>query len=162
MDDFTREWYSEHLAAASENALSEYVREAQIDKQEQIRFIWLRSFDNPVIVRFDRDGDSGWSFVAKRLSGNGGYSPGEIAEELERTLTEAEAVELERLVHDRRLMRMRAGECITGGDGAMWIAERLDNYGYDYVERWSPTDGKMRDFGEFVIELTGWQIGEIY
>jgi len=47
-DLFVREWYSKHLVAMEEPSLSCGV----LEDTETYRFLWLRTFHNPVAVRF--------------------------------------------------------------------------------------------------------------
>jgi hypothetical protein len=128
----------------------------------QIRFTWLRSFSRPVIVRFSQVEDALWTIRATELSGAGGYDPGTISRSISRELTEDESGVLLRLVDGRKLLRQPVDTCEIGLDGAAWIVEGLDADSYSYLSRWTPSQGAVHEFGLYAIELTGWEVGEIY
>lgn len=162
LDDFSRDWYSSHLIAADEASLVSYAQ-SRAQKTEapvrQIRFLWLRSFDPPVVVRFSASSAGTWRMKAKRLSGAGGYEPGEISDEVDRSLTQEEASRVMALVDGADLLSRAARKCPEGGlDGARWIVESLDEDSYRYIDRWTPMEGQVHDFGLLAIELTGWNI----
>lgn len=62
--------YLPHLSAAAEDR----IEATEPRGIEVIRFLWLRTFHAPMLVRVDRDGDS-FALSAKTLSGLGGYDP---------------------------------------------------------------------------------------
>jgi hypothetical protein len=156
--------YASDFKSAAEQPLATY-RHPFVDQarqpQQLVRFVWLPSFDNAVFIRFVHSQSGDWAMIAKRMSGDG-YSIGEVSETLERDLTPTETETLGRLLHQSGLLREGPVDCDLGFDGATWLVERLDRHGYDYVNRWSPSEGHMHAFGLFALELTGWDLGEIY
>ncbi|REJ74837.1 MAG: hypothetical protein DWQ30_20035 [Acidobacteria bacterium] len=52
-DEFRREWYSKHLSALQEPSLQAVARDP---RAEVYRFLWLRSFDQPVALRVHLSG----------------------------------------------------------------------------------------------------------
>src|SRR5690606_3456867 len=77
-------WYSQHLYAMKEPLL--FNGET---KKEIYRFTWLRTFHNPIAIRIERI-NSQYYLYWKRLSGAGGYEPGNLIEEKSRELTKLE------------------------------------------------------------------------
>src|SRR5215468_3618237 len=73
-DLFVREWYSNHLVAMGELSLSCGV----LQDTETYRFLWLRTFHNPVAVRVFRRGDD-YDLEGVILDGAGGYNPGHVS-----------------------------------------------------------------------------------
>jgi hypothetical protein len=67
IDDFRREWYTEHLAAMSEPAL-------MAGPGETYRFLWLRSFHHPIAIRLSCTNGT-CQLAAVRTGGKGGYEP---------------------------------------------------------------------------------------
>lgn len=59
LDSFRMKWYSSQLYPANEKILYNYYQ------GNIYRFIWLRSFDNPVIISISRDGGKVWLTVKK-------------------------------------------------------------------------------------------------
>jgi hypothetical protein len=161
LDDFQQEWFSSHLAAAGEQPLIALAAEKPADAL-LIRFIWLPTFDNPIVVRVEGAAVGERRLVAVRLSGAGGYDPGEVAKRVERRLSNAEWQRISSLMARTELLGQQPAECELGLDGSEWIVEAIDRDGYHFLKRWSPERGPVREFGSLLLELTGWQLGEIY
>lgn len=137
LDEFERDWYSKHLMAARESALTEASRKTIV------RLTWLRSFHNPVVVRVECGASC--QLTSVRLSGAGGYEPGTIAESHRERLSRAQKGQLMRLVSemlnhrdvpvDEKTYEVVDGqlveEIIVHTDGAQWIVEIVD--ANDYV-----------------------------
>lgn len=167
-----REWYSRHFEAASERALLSYRTEMQ--PVRLLRFTWLRTFDQPMIVRLAEYSGEQWVMHATRLSGAGGYDEGVVDAEVSRNLVPSEAEALRDLLADRALFQMSLDDClhqfdrngeeviVVVADGAEWLVEGLDDQGYRYINRQSPESGAIYDFGVFALGLTGWDIEPIY
>lgn len=162
VDDFRAEWYAKVWRAADEPSLYLQSREARTAARRTYRFTWLRTFHAPVTVRLDeRDGGRFW-MTAKRLSGAGGYDPGQVADTVERMLTvdEARAV-LERL-DSSKIMSADPVLCHYGADGAQWIFESVENGKLRYADRWAPKSDPVRDVGLIFLSLTGWKLEPLY
>lgn len=141
VSDFKSEWYGKHLAAMNEPSLFE----AAARSEAALRFLWLRTFHQPICVRMTREGER-VSLVATRLSGEGGYEPGTIAARVERTLAVADWLGIEDALDLARFDAPPIREGF-GADGAQWIVERARNGNWRMVERWSPDrPGPHADF----------------
>lgn len=161
LDDFQQEWFSSHLAAAGERPL--VALETGLGSDSFLmRFIWLPTFDNPVVVRLGGSTGDERRLVAVRLSGAGGYDPGKVAARLDRRLSDEEWARIDSLLTRTELLEQQPGECEFGLDGSEWIVESIDDDGYHFLKRWSPQDGAVHEFGSLLLELTGWQFDDIY
>jgi hypothetical protein len=158
------EWYSRHLRAAGEPSLFEAPRSPRPAGAATYRFTWLRTFHHPVVIRVEVERGRRARLVAKELSGHGGYDPGEITRHVERKLSPDEARRLGSVLAATRLLTWPARDChgLLGLDGSQWIVEARDRTGYHLVDRWSPEGGPIREVGELMLRLTGWQYGEVY
>lgn len=150
-DLFVRQWYSKHLAAMEEPSLSCGAPE----DIETYRFLWLRTFHNPIAVRvFRRSDDFGLEAVI--LGGAGGYDPGSVSrrvkKELLRDQWQTVIAKLERV----RLWRMptESGEP-SGADGAQWIVEGRRDGRYHIVDRWTGSDDGLESIGKLFLDLAG-------
>ena len=99
---------------------------------------------------------------AVELNGAGGYEPGIVGRSIERELDDEEETGLLRLVDGAKLFEQPSLTCELGLDGARWIVEGIDREAYHFIDRWSPEQGPVHDFGLYALELTGWDVGEIY
>jgi hypothetical protein len=158
------EWYSKHLRAAGEPSLFEASRSPRPASVATYRFTWLRTFHHPVVIRVEVGRGRGARLIAKELSGYGGYGPGEVRRHRERKLSPDEARRLGSALARTRLLTWPARDCngLLGVDGSQWIVEARDRTGYHLVDRWSPERGPVREVGELMLGLTGWQYGEVY
>ena len=80
-----------------------------------------------------------------------------------RILTGAEIEALDEVLRTTRLFELQSQACQTGLDGAHWIVEGLDRkQGYRFRDFQSPEKGPEREFGLFMLGLTGWDVEPIY
>ncbi len=160
--DFDDDWFSGELAAFHEPSL--YRRPA--GSLRSVRFTWLRSFHDPVVVRVDTMPDGGLRMAAKQRPGGAGFQLDEVvptAREVNRTLTGEETRRFEAAIIASGLLAASDSGCFTGTDGAQWIVEVSDpEAGYRYRNFQSPDTGLERDIGFMMLWLTGWHVEPIY
>jgi len=161
VSEFENKWFSSHLSAANEPSLF-HGRPQNRESNHSIRFTWLPTFDHPVIVRIEGLNSRSARLIAKQLSGAGGYAPGVISKSVDRPLTREEIHILRRLVANARLTTLSAKECSFGMDGSEWLVEIADRNEYHFLNRWTPEQDGVRDFGVAALKLTGWKFKHIY
>lgn len=171
---FKVRWYSKHLAAMNEPSLLDPLDE---NVRSLYRFLWLRTFQEPISIRLVIHADGTGVLNAVMLDGAGGYDPGDVQARLRTTLT-ASTVDrfLDRLntsdfwnrtIDDRHLgywqltehsewMRTR----VIGYDGAQWILEGREADRYNIFEQWSPRSGPFRDLCLKLVRLSGIAVEE--
>lgn len=107
-----------------------------------IRFTWVRSFRDPIVVRVWREG-VGYKLRAVRLQVSQDSNKSEIASDTTRDLNEEEVVEVEGLAASADLWRPfnKDEKLATAGemDGSTWSFERVSHQHYSAVELSSPT-----------------------
>jgi len=149
MTEFEGDWFSAPLRAAGEPALFDV-------RTPTLRFIWLPSFHDEVIVRLDGVGTAKVTMTANRIGGRGGNS------RVVRDLTLAERLSLERTLAGAKLADQPVRTCDQGLDGSQWLIESTNADGYIFRGRWSPRSGPVHDVGMHLLALTGWQFETIY
>ena len=107
-----------------------------------------------------QENEGTYTLFAKRMDGAGGYEPGSIASSKKVSLSVEEITDLKKLLREDGLFEEKADLCSLGFDGSKWLFEQIDHQGYRFVKRWSPTEGAGHRLGQYLIELTGWKIGE--
>ena len=161
-DEFEADWFSGELSAFGEPSL--YRRPSATPRS--IRFTWLRSFHDPVVIRVDATGDGRQRMTAKQHPAGLGFvgGPGvSRAREVTRVLSSTETAALQTVVEQAGLFRSPASGCWCCLDGARWIVESNDpQQGYRYRSRQSPDEGFERQLGLHLLTLTGWNVGPIY
>lgn len=159
---FENTWYSRHLGAAEEPSLYLASLSPPPPGVETLRFTWLRSFHAPVDIRIETSGPGRHRLIVKQLSGAGGYDPGTVVKRLDRALTVDEAAQFEAMMTRTRVFDLPPRACDLGLDGAVWLIEAVDTSGYHFVSRQSPDSGKVREVGDFLLKLVGWDFEPIY
>jgi hypothetical protein len=141
---FSWECPSSELREMDEPSLWEV---SQKSKREVYRFLWLRTFHQPIAVRLTINPDGSGDLVAKLMGGKGGYDTGLLASNEQSHLPPVEARSfIEKLMKaDFWTLSPTRFQDSYGRDGAMWIVEGTKNGTYHVVARWSPRDGPYRD-----------------
>lgn len=161
VDAYYADWFGYHLRSARELSLSDRPA-GRNDARLTLRFTWLRSFHSPVIVRVDEGANGEMKLTAKRLSGRGGYGPGGVADRRSRPLTEAEAQAVRDALRRTDVFDIMPLGCGDGVDGAEWLLEARDAQRYHFARRWSPQGGPVREIGDLLLSLTGWNLKPVY
>jgi hypothetical protein len=131
----------------------EAMEEQPLDRPEAraVRFLWLRSFHEPILVRVDFETAGTAMLVAKRSDGAGGYLPGCLVAVHTVRLDATQARELQDLLAatERTIpAKNEHGEYANPSstpdvieiimDGAEWILERVDESGYRVDNPYAP------------------------
>lgn len=145
-NDFIVQWYTSHLKALQEPSLLE---QATTGKQAY-RFLWLRSFHNPISVRLNVNPDGTSLLTVKETSGRGGYAPGHLTTNVVKTLSKEETDWFLGCVQEVKYWNLPTREPKTdviGTDGAQWVIEGVKDGKYKVVDRWSPEKGAVHSLG---------------
>lgn len=158
-DDFVVEWYSGHLEAMDEGALSPLAK----DKSAVVyRFTCLRTFHRPFAIKVTKTKNR-FELVRKVLSGKGGYDPGKLEESGKSELKPVAIAELEKLLVATKFKELKSTVEDGGLDGSQWILEVIRDGEYKIADRWSPDEGSaMRKIGEWFLEAAKWKPKELY
>jgi hypothetical protein len=149
LDSFANKWYSKHLRAMNEPILYE----GKLNK-EVYRFTWLRTFDNPIMIRIEKENESIYLFY-KMTNGAGGYEPGEVVVKNKKKLSLNDWDKFIHLVDSCNFWStMPCEKLIEGLDGSQWILEGATNDYYQVIDKWTPGEGAYYDCCNFLIGLT--------
>lgn len=149
-DAFTQEWYSKQLRALGEAPLW------QAANGSRVRFLWLRTFDNPVVVRMEKNGNE-ITLRWKTADGAGGYEPGKIEVDGSKTLDmQAWREYMARLQKADYWLMGTIDKGPMGFDGSQWILEVNLNGQYHVVDRWCGHG--IRELCLPLFRLTGMEI----
>jgi hypothetical protein len=152
-DEFRAGWYAKHLRAMNEASF--YFPEN--GDEERYRFLWLRSFHHPVVVRIWNSG--GEQFVnVKEMSGAGGYEPGKLIVNQTLKIAKGEWDEFRRLLEQTCYWELPTEDERAGFDGAQWILEGVKGGRYHVVDRWTPEKGSYREACLYALKLSGLRI----
>jgi len=158
-NQFFADWYSQYLAAMNEPSLL-FGEDGDI---ESYRFLWLRSFHHPVVVRLWRSGGKKF-LVVKQLDGVGGErTPGTLLINKTRPISEDEWERLLYLLEQSCFWKLPTkNSSPEGEDGAQWLVEGSKEGHYHVVDRWSPKDGSYREIGIYLLKLAGFETDDVY
>jgi hypothetical protein len=107
-------------------------------RTEVYRFLWLRTFHYPIVVRLEL-GNNRKRLVAKVLDGMGGYDPGILKRTIERNLADEESNSIIRKLAVSEVWRHPVTDLHMGLDGSYWILEGIRPTDHLVVSHWSPT-----------------------
>jgi len=157
-EKFLVEWYEKYLAAMGESALS--VRREE--PAEVYRFLWLRSFHNPMAVRVWRTSEGRFISVKElRFKSFGDnedaddYKLGKLIADDTRPLRAEEWDEFTRLLEGACYWNLAARRDTDGEDGARWILEGARDGRYHVVDEWTPQSGAYREACLHLLKLSG-------
>ena len=157
-DSFRSQWYSKQLKALQEPSLFQMSKDSKV---ESYRFVWLRTFHHPVIVRVDIKADGSAELTTKVSSGAGGYEPGKLIENASRPLVQRQTDKFLGTVKRLQFWELPTYEISegVGCDGSQWIIEGVKDGKYHVVDRWTPGKGPVHDLGlTFVFGLAQMRI----
>jgi hypothetical protein len=160
-NDFVVNWYSGQLKALKEPSLWKMSKDFQ--NEQAYRFLWLRSFHHPVVVRLDVQANGTGILTTKVASGAGGYPPGTPAEhrtkQIPKEVVESFLAHVDEVKYWSLPTREHPDPNSVAVDGAEWVLEGVRNGTYKIVDRWSPEKGPIRDLGlTMTIDLAGMKL----
>lgn len=129
------DWYTRHLVALKEPSLWELSKKDP--NAEVYRFLYLRSFDSPISIRFVITGDGG-RLISKKTGGKGGFETGSLILSRESRLSKEATEWFLANLKEVSFWDIPAHGRASGLDGAEWIVEGVRQGRYHIVDRWSP------------------------
>lgn len=147
---FVNTWYSKMLFALKEPILKNYQGSKEI-----YRFTWLRSFNHPVSIRLEKQGDLIKLFT-KVSNGAGGYVPGDLIVDKVTDVTLQEYYTLLEKIEETKFWSLPTEKEEGSSDGSVWLIEVAKNNRYHLVTRRTPfveRYGNYRIIGEYLISL---------
>ncbi len=152
-DQFKSEWYSHQLIALEEPSLLEASRSSV----EQYRFLWVRTFHHPVVIRLVVNADGSGTLTEKIASGQGGYDPGKLDHNVLRPITAKEVGSYLSMIRKAKFWSLPTyppPSSMIGCDGSEWIIEGVKGGEYHVVNRWTPGKGPVFELGMAMLGLT--------
>ena len=123
-------WYGASLRKMKEPALWPAKPDIQV-----YRFLILPTWGHPMAVRTVVT-EKGGKLIARRLSGQGGYSLGKLDEQREIALSREDSTELKKRIGLLKFFEMPTEDDTSGTDGEQWILEGVANGKYHVIHRW--------------------------
>ena len=157
INDVEADWFGSHLRAAQERSLWQPPSEPGA---HTLRFLWLRTFHAPAVLRIDEQAPGKFRLTATLLQGQGGYGPGRVERRVTRLLSTDEAGAYQRAYS--RVEGLPQIGCESGVDGSEWVVEIREHGRYRLLKRWTPASGAFHDLGVLLIGFSGWNPKPIY
>jgi hypothetical protein len=150
VDSFSTSWYSKMLFALREPVLKNYNGDKEV-----YRFTWLRTFNHPVSLRLEKQGNI-IKLFSKVCNGAGGYEPGKIIFDTTINLTQKQVDTANIKLDNAKFWTLQTESSEDNGmDGSEWIIEVNKNNKYHMVVRWTPERGTVfRTIGEYLISIS--------
>lgn len=153
LDSFRNKWYSDYLYGFKEPILRNYPV-----NREAYRFIYLRSFDLPIVIRLEKVNTT--AFLNVKISdGQGGYELGNIHKNEIIPISSSQWKKFQSNLQELQFWQQSPEDTNwrrLGMDGARWILEGKKEGKYHFVDRWSPEEkeyAKFKAVCEYLISL---------
>jgi hypothetical protein len=155
LDTSLNKWYSAYLFDLNEPNIYTYNGDDEI-----YRFTWLRSFHNPVIIRFEKH-KTNYTLYTKELIDNEGYIPQEIKKNTKLEMTLSEWENFKNKASNLNFWSMLPNDPNPRPmDGAEWILEGVSKNKYHFIARTSPVDTKYKTCCKYLLFLSKLKILE--
>ena len=132
-------WFSSELHILEEPSLLESSNDTAV---ESYRFLWLRTFNQPIAVRLDIKADGTGVITTKVGNGESGfpYSTKALLTNVTRSVSRDEAKSFVKRVDEWQFWLLPAVdyEDHEGLDGSAWVIEAVKAGRYHAAYRWSP------------------------
>lgn len=119
---------------------------------ESYRFTWLRSFDNPISIRIQKD-ENNIILYWKVGKGAGGYEPKGIKKSGKKKISESKWIEFIDLVNKAKFDSLPNDSYIPMTDGATWTLERKTNKNFKAHNTNWPSD-EFKESCLFLLKLS--------
>ena len=133
MNPYHSKWYKKHLIAMKEPMLS---TNEKSNNYFVYRVLYLPTWGKPLCIRIETSGEK-VLYRAIMLSGEGGYEPGTIKDEVNKVLNQKTIDELVDKLTIANFWEIPKDKTI-GLDGTQLIIEVIKNRKYTVVDQWTP------------------------
>lgn len=157
LSKLNNEWYSKMLFALHEPLIFQ-----SKDTAEVYRFLWLRSKHNPISIRIQEVYPK-TMLTLKILGGTGGFVTGKLVRDTSFYISKNEWNIFKSKVTQIDFWNLSQTEIVDGKDGSEWVLEALNEGIYHFVDRWSPSETRNKDFMdlcEYLISLSKIELEE--
>lgn len=120
---------------------------------QSYRFLWLRSFHEPISIRIDVREDGTSTLTAKVGATPGSNERGALESRTER-LSRAQSDLVIRGISSTAFWSLPAKTGRIGPDGAVWLVEGVRPKRHHAVFRWAPKSGPIREIGVDFLRLS--------
>jgi hypothetical protein len=147
--------YAKQLKAMSEPSLLDA---AKNETSDRYRFLWLRSFHQPIAIRLTIRPDGTGELMGVEMTGKSGYDPGVVATTEIVEISHDQIHQFQDLLQTTEYWSMPTVDIRLHEerirDGAEWILEGERDGRYHVVARTSPTNGTYRDACLYLLKLS--------
>jgi hypothetical protein len=155
-------WYSEVLTRSKEPSLFALTK---VKSVQSYRFLWLRSFNDDIVIRLDIHAEGTATLVEKVLGDRMSGTPGQVIHQEQRIISADKTAAFLKHLKDDQFWSLQTDIHKSECDGAEWVIEGVRDGSYHLVTRWSPENGPIHDLGlELALNLAGMKIpkGKLY
>jgi hypothetical protein len=162
-DPILQRWFSAELHLLEEPSL---LKPSAASPAETYRFLWLRTFNQPIAVRLDVSADRTGVLTTKIANGEAGfpYTSKKLTMNVRGTLSREQVQRFLQRFNDVQFWSLPTTvNDPIGTDGSEWIFEATNAGKYHIVERWcadsTPNKRAIHDLGVMLaIDLAGLNI----
>ena len=119
------------------------------EEKEIYRFTWLKSFDNPIVIRIEISSNKKTIFW-KELEIDKEYKPTKIIIDENKPLSNQKWNELNRLIQKTNFWEIYPNINAPGFDGSFWVLEGTKEGKYKAVAYWVPKRKQIEYFSKHI------------
>jgi hypothetical protein len=149
------EWYKKHLLAMKEPRLG---TEKVSEDYFAYRVLYLPTWASPLCIRIETQSKD-IVYRAIKLSGEGGYAPGEIKSEINKKIEAQDLTRLKDTISKIDINHVLNDETF-GLDGTQLIIEIVQNNNYTVIDLWTPEYETKERKLQAVLKLFNQQFSE--
>ena len=148
-------WYVELLGTLQEPSLYELSNDTNLNSY---RFLWLRTFDNPIALRLSLNEDGSAILNIKVADGETGFKIGKLIENKTANVTKEQVADFLMVLNQANFWHLPSKEEGGGVDGAAWILEGVKAGDYHIVLKWATKEGYFWNAALFLVTLSNLNI----
>ena len=150
IDPFCSQWYGGHLIRMQEPSLLAATNRTDL---AVYRFTYLPTWGRPLAVRAVVTTNQVYVRTV-RLTGDGGYAPGDIGQTVERVLTNGLPKDVSQLIDKTIWNENFQPKSHRGCDGSEWIVEGVKSGKYRLITMWTPDAYSKDPQGKLFVTLS--------
>ncbi|MFY9559591.1 MAG: hypothetical protein WAQ52_05090 [Terriglobales bacterium] len=150
-------WYSACLSMLREPSLWAASKDS---RRQTYRFLWLRTWDQPISIRIDRNADGSGTLTLKVATSSVGCEANKLQTSRTKNLTKEEFASVVDQFTTSGFWTAAPTEHSSGKDGADWVLEGAMDGQFHAVKRWSPQKGSVRQLALLILRLSDFRVAE--
>jgi hypothetical protein len=133
--------------------LKEPVLNNYTGKGDFLRFIWLRAFENPVVIRVNKFDDTIYANIKELKIKSSGDKPAEIKKDTIVVITQNDWQNFLSPIRQNNFWNLPYNKTSLNKDGTTWFLECRTNNQYHVIQRWDDGYLSSKELNDYLSSL---------